>query len=110
MAFGATPVWLPATMPATWVPWPLQSFVPSAVAELAPSTKSIPGSSRPARSGCGATPESMTYTSTAPLLTGEASVMSMRSSPHVEVGRRVVMARSVMVTGTSGLSMYRFGM
>src|SRR5688572_1079435 len=55
VAFLATPYVLPATVPATCVPCPLQSLVP-----LPSATVVCPDVSRSPNSACGATPESTT--------------------------------------------------
>ncbi len=56
VAAGATPYVPPATVPATWVPWPLQSLLPF------PSEMELnPEVTRPAKSvWSGRTPVSMT--------------------------------------------------
>ena len=71
----ATPTLLPPMVPATCVPWPVQSVVPSDW-----STEENPVLTRPANSGCVAsTPESMTKAVTPAPVAGGANTLSIGS-------------------------------
>src|SRR5690606_8983904 len=85
---GATPRVAPAIVPATWLPWCLQSLV---TCNEAPGAESMPlvelpdHATRPANSGCdGSKPVSMTPTVTPSPVTpcDHAPVTRIESRPH----------------------------